>query len=104
GSAGLPGPARGIDPHIDPLYKFLRQAHVIVFQKDRTAAYRRLADKFRPSLHQTLAFLVFRVSLARNNELDWPLGVSEQTGQTLGVTEEQVRTFILGKAPGNAQG
>jgi hypothetical protein len=47
-SAGFPRPPRCVDPHVDTVNQFLGQEHVVIAEKDDSAADFRPTDEFVP--------------------------------------------------------
>ena len=93
-TAGLPRPARRVEPHIGPLYQVLRQQHVVVAEENDMPTRLRVADKLNPLADERLPRLIRRMRLARHDELHGALGIGEDLQQPLRVVQQQVRPFV----------
>ena len=59
--------------------------------------------KLYPFLDQGLSRRVRGMGLARKDELHWFLRIGQQAQQSLGIAQQQVRSFVGGEAAGKAQ-
>ena len=73
GAAGFLGPSRVVEPDVDTLHQVPRHVHVVVFDEHDAMGKLGPAAHLDDVLDQLLAELVFRVSLAGEDELHGPI-------------------------------
>ena len=82
----------------------LRKQHIVVAQEDDVRANLGALDEPVPFLNQGLARLVGRMSLAREDQLHWTLGVGQKAYEPRRILEQQVRPLISRKAARKSEG
>ncbi len=93
-SAGLPWPARRIEPDVGALHQALGQQHVVVAQENHMPACFGITDELDPLADQRLPGLIRGMRLAGHDELHGALGVGEDPQQPLRIVQQQVRPLI----------
>ena len=101
--AGLPRPARRVDPDVHSLHQALGQQHVVIAEEYGVCADIGSTDELHPFPDQRLTGLIRRVGFARHDELDRAGRIGQQTEQPIAVVQEQVGSFVGGEAARKTQ-
>ncbi|MGY4275905.1 hypothetical protein ACVILE_002085 [Streptomyces sp. M18.1] len=98
------GPQGVVQPDVAARVELLRHRHAVVRQEDDPVPHPRVVREPHQLLHQPLAAVVRGVRLARDDDLDGPLGVQQQVHQPVAVAQHQRQALVRGNAPREADG
>ena len=93
-----------VEPRVDTLDEVAPDAHVVVLEDEHAAAQLRRARALEDLLDDALAGPVGRVGLAREDDLQRPLGIPQHPGQAIHVGEQQRRSLVGREPAGEADG
>jgi hypothetical protein len=85
------------------LHQLPRQGEIVILEKDQACTQLRLSRQCDPRLDHTLAFIVGRMGLAGEDELDGALPIAEQSAQAIGVVQQQIRALVGSEPTGKAE-
>lgn len=93
-----------IQPHIDSLHKLSCQIDGVVSEDDNAPAEWWLSSQLPDALQDEFTLFVCRVGFSGKEQLYGSVGILQQSGEQIEVSEDQVRAFIGGKTPCEADG
>ena len=101
-TARLERPPRRIEPQVDPLCKHPVHGDVEVLDEDDPVLQVALVGELDHGAQQPLSALVAGMGLAGENDLNRPVGITEDTCQALRVAQEQRRPLVGDESPDEA--
>jgi len=104
GTAGLIGPAGGVDPYIHAGLQVLGQVDVVVGEKDRPIGYIRSGGKAGHLPDHLLSLLVGGMGFGGHDQLHRALIVLKNGCQAFGIRQKKVGALVGRGPPGKAYG
>ncbi len=103
GAAGFFSAAGIVQPEIDALHHFARDLNAVVLNKDQTLGDFRVARHGHNLADQRLAFVIFGMRFARNDNLHRHLRIVQKPLQSGDIAEQQRSALVRGESAVQSQ-
>ena len=104
GAGRFQGPARIVQPNVNPLHHVTGQVDLIVFQENDAAAKLRSASDVHDLGDQLLAAVVTGMGLAGKQQLHGSILIVDDGAKPIEIAKNQRATLISGETPGETDG